>query len=163
MLNGSTKSARRQIQVRTPRRLCGDLSVAGAHSDIFDLHPDEDSHWVPPFYRATRDADGVIIIDGGRSALIIGHLALAMHLPLLTPACFGGSARHVWAAIKPGDDLPKQKERNEMGWADWRPVEGQASLTNSGRSGDQPLRPAILDAVQRGVRSRCRKELIMRQ
>jgi hypothetical protein len=121
-VNGSTKSARRQIQVRAPQGSPeATFQVAGAHSDIFDLHPDQDSHWVPPFYRAIRDADGVIIIGGGRSALIMGHLALAMGLPLLTPACFGGSARHVWAAIKPGDDLPTQEERNEMGQPDWRP------------------------------------------
>ena len=121
-VNGSTKTARRQIQVRAPQGSPeATFHVPGAHSDIFDLHPDQDSHWVAPFYRAIRDADGVIIIGGGRSALIMGHLALAMGLPLLTPACFGGSARHVWAAIKPGDDLPTQEERNEMGKPDWRP------------------------------------------
>jgi hypothetical protein len=120
-LKGSAKNATRRIQVRAPYGSAGALfQLGGVHANIIDLHPDQDSHWVAPFYRAMRDANGIVVIGGGRAALIIGHLALAMHVPLLAVACFGGSARRLWMAIKPGTDLPTQEECNEMGRDEWR-------------------------------------------
>jgi hypothetical protein len=118
----SVKSATRRVQVRAPQGATGSVFRMDAnHSKIIDPRPDQDSHWVAPFYRAMRDASGVVIIGGGRAALIVGHLALAMGIPLLTLACFGGSALRLWKTIKPSTDLPTQDECSEMGRSDWRP------------------------------------------
>jgi hypothetical protein len=91
------------------------------HAGLFDPQPDPNPHWVQSFFRSMADGGGALIIGGGRSALIAGHLALSLHIPLLPVACFGGAARRVWETIQPNDDLPTKEERNLMGRPDWQP------------------------------------------
>ena len=122
-VKNAPKDASRLIQVRAPQGAAGaTFPVPATRAGLFDLKPDSASHWVASYYGALRDADGLVIIGGGRAALISGHLALSMKIPLLTLTCFGGSGRKVWHSVKPGIHLASQDEVDAMGHPDWQPA-----------------------------------------
>lgn len=87
--------------------------------DLFDFRADPSPHWEASFYRSLRDADGVILIGGGTSVVVTGHLALGFRIPLLALATFGGGAQNVWNAILPDRDLPTEAERDRMAAPAW--------------------------------------------
>jgi hypothetical protein len=114
------KGAAKLVQIRAPAGAGGGVfPEQKTHAGLFDPQPDPNPHWVQSFFRSMADGGGALIIGGGRSALIAGHLALSLHIPLLPVACFGGAARRVWETIQPNDDLPTKEERNLMGRPDW--------------------------------------------
>lgn len=87
--------------------------------ELFDFKADTSQHWEASFYRSLREADGIILIGGGTSVMVTGHLALGFRIPLLTLATCGGAARAVWEAIIPDRDLPSEAERDLMAAPGW--------------------------------------------
>ena len=51
------------------------------------------------YYRSLVEADGVLLVGGGRATFSTGLVALAFHIPALPVATFGGSAAKVWQAL----------------------------------------------------------------
>jgi hypothetical protein len=88
-------------------------------SDVFDFKGDPTCDWEASYYRSLHDADGVILIGGGTSVVVTGHLALGFRIPLLALATFGGGAQKVWNAIVPDRDLPTETERERMAAPTW--------------------------------------------
>jgi hypothetical protein len=102
------------VQVRAPATAPVPFPERVKNPDVFIDMPDQYDHWIRSFLRASRDADGVVLIGGGRSTLVMGHIALAFHLPTLPLAGFGGAAQDIWKSIRPGDDLPTAGECQVM-------------------------------------------------
>lgn len=71
---------------------------------------DTGAEWEVSFYRTLLDCDGAVLIGGGRSTRIAGILAMAMHVPLLPVAAFGGAASQAWVNL--------DKVRNDTDGAD---------------------------------------------
>ncbi len=63
---------------------------------LFDLRSDPSRDWEVSYYHSLAGCDGVLLIGGGRSTLVTGLIALAMRLPVVALAAFGGNARKVW-------------------------------------------------------------------
>jgi hypothetical protein len=119
-LAGAKARARDLIQVRSPAGVAGaQFTRTPAQAGLFEHHPDADPDWEGSFYRSLRDADGILIIGGGRSAVVIGRLALAFSWPIIALATFGGAAQRVWERILE-QDLPSPEEHNLMARPDWR-------------------------------------------
>ncbi|MBR8740144.1 hypothetical protein [Nocardiopsis sp. MG754419] len=57
---------------------------------------DTGEEWEVPYYRTLLEADGVVLIGGGRSTRVAGILALAQGIPVVPLAAFGGCAQQVW-------------------------------------------------------------------
>lgn len=103
------------IQVRAPTSVPVAFPEREKHADLFVDMPDQHDHWIRPFLRAARDAAGVFLVGGGRSTVVMGHIALAFRLPVLSLGGYGGGAATVWSAVKPRDDLPTSSECEAMG------------------------------------------------
>jgi len=79
-----------------------------SHEEVFDIRQEPSSEWEMAFFRSLADADGVILIGGGRSTLITGIIALTYRIPLIALAAYGGSAEKVWKSLIAGRDLPTE-------------------------------------------------------
>lgn len=121
-VGASKKTANGTIQVRYPYSEPGSAQFPEAQSrpDLFVPTADRNAGWEAAFYASLRDADGMLVIGGGRSAHAIGHMALAFQIPLITLACFGGAAKAVWLAIRPGTDLASEENLQVMNPPAWR-------------------------------------------
>jgi hypothetical protein len=116
------------IQVRFPASsAAANFPEYELHPDLFEFQADPHPEWEASFYRSLREAEGVVLIGGGRSVLITGHLALGYRIPLLALAAFGGAAKRVWQAIVPGQDLPLKDDRNLMA-RPWSPAAAAACI-----------------------------------
>ncbi len=60
---------------------------------------DTGTEWEVSFYRTLLDCDGAVLVGGGRSTRIAGILAMALHIPLLPVAAFGGGAGQAWVNL----------------------------------------------------------------
>jgi hypothetical protein len=92
------------IRVRYPESQRGQVRFPeqATHSDVFDpvIFPGQD--WEEPFYRSVAEAEGVdavLLMAGGKSTLIAGHIAVARQLPVLAADEFDGAARVIWAKL----------------------------------------------------------------
>lgn len=95
------------IHVRYPRRHHGKIHFTEEvdRPSLFDhqVVPGED--WEGPFYRslseekveveAGQGVDGLVMMAGGTSTLIAGHIGLARQLPILAIDSYGGSATRI--------------------------------------------------------------------
>jgi hypothetical protein len=111
----SKRGRGRAVEVRVPfgARVV-QFPVPKGKEGLFDYHTDTDPDWEASFFRSLRDADGVILIGGGRSTFITGHVALGYRLPILALPSFGGAAQKIWRSLQPGKDLVTEAERNQM-------------------------------------------------
>jgi hypothetical protein len=58
--------------------------------------PSPDDDWINAFYSSLYRVDGLVILGGGYSSLVAGHICLGRGVPVLPIAAFDGSAREVW-------------------------------------------------------------------
>ena len=108
------------IQVRFPAgSAAANFPEYETAPDLFDFQADPQPDWQASFYRSLREADGVVLVGGGQAVLITGHLALGYRIPLMALSKFGGSARQIWQAIVPGQDLPSKEDRDLMAQPQW--------------------------------------------
>jgi hypothetical protein len=67
--------------------------------DLFYTQVDPNNDWEVSFYHSLAKVDGVLLLGGGNSTLIAGHIALSRRLPIIAIAEFGGQAKTVWAHL----------------------------------------------------------------
>ncbi|HJQ01423.1 MAG TPA: hypothetical protein VJ851_07475 [Jatrophihabitans sp.] len=70
-----------------------------SHPDLFVVRPDPARDWEVSFYRTLMDCDGVLLMGGGPSTLVTGLIALALRIPVLPIAAFGGNTRTIWERL----------------------------------------------------------------
>jgi hypothetical protein len=110
-----------------------------ARKDVFEprLFPGDD--WEAPFYRSLAAADGVdavLLMAGGRSALIAGQIALARRLPVLAVDQFDGSAGAIRKELATNaDDYPSSSTHTIVEMVTWlqKQCEGQAKARAEAR------------------------------
>jgi hypothetical protein len=119
-VGASKKRAKAMIQVRFPHTAPNSAKFreAETHDWLFEPLQDRNGSWKASFYASLRDADGILILGGGRSAHAIGYMALGFSTPLVAVACFGGAGQAVWLAMRPDADLVTE--------ADWRRMKPRA-------------------------------------
>ncbi|MFD8813333.1 hypothetical protein ACFV23_18030 [Streptomyces sp. NPDC059627] len=92
-LNGSRRG---KVVVRTPHDRTVDFGVPEHLAHVIEVKPDPAADWEVSYYRALLEADGLIVIGGGRTARIAGVLALTQRIPVIAMATFGAGALTVW-------------------------------------------------------------------
>ena len=97
------KTAKSMIEVRYPHSApkSAEFAETKLRPDLFVPTQDRNTSWEATFYASLRDADGVLIIGGGRSAHAVGYMALASEVPILPLACFGGAGESCLAGDQP--------------------------------------------------------------
>ena len=121
-LKAAPRNQEKLIQVRFPlAAVHSRFGETQAVERLFDYRPETDSNWEAAFYRSLRDTDGVLLIGGGRSTLIIGHVAIANRIPVAAVAGFGGAAEAIWRSLRPEQDLVTEAEWHAMARPEWRP------------------------------------------
>jgi hypothetical protein len=120
-LQGAPAGGQELIQVRFPYGAeTGRFGETAAQEKLFEYLPDTDRSWEAGFYRSLADADGVLLLGGGRSTLIVGHVAIAQRIPISALATFGGAARTIWHSHRPEKDLVSEVEWRAMARPEWR-------------------------------------------
>ncbi len=94
----SGKAEPGSVQVRARRGKDGfeGLDIA---PDVLDVRADPSGDWEVSFYRSLVDSHGVLLVGGGYSTLVTGMLALALRIPTVAVATFGGKAARVWELL----------------------------------------------------------------
>jgi hypothetical protein len=96
----------------------GEFPEQKTNPDLFDPRTDPHPSWKVSYYQSLPEVKGILLIGGGRATLIMGLLALAYRIPVVTIYCFGGSAEEIWSMIS--DKLwIDPEDRKEMGRAYW--------------------------------------------
>lgn len=109
---GSGAAKPRSIEICRPREAeAQEFSELADHPALFVLKPDASTDWEVSFYRSLFSADGVLLIGGGRSTFTTGLIALAVELPVVAVACFGGHAAKVWHAL---DRTPNHASQDDI-------------------------------------------------
>jgi len=149
-VGASKKSARAMIQVRFPHTApeSAKFPEANTHGPLFEPLQDRNGSWEAAFYASLRDADGVLILGGARSAHAIGYMALGFRVPLVPVACFGGAGKAVWLAMRPGTDLVTDADcqlMNPLAWTSSAAGPLVASLLTQRTLRDQRGAQAIVD------------------
>ena len=98
----------------------GDFPEQITHPVLFDPKTDPHPRWEASYYQSLPDVQGILMMGGGRAALIMGLMALANRMPIVSLACFGGSAEEIWAMAtnKPWIDPEDRNEMGRTGWTD---------------------------------------------
>jgi hypothetical protein len=128
------------------------------HERLFNVRQDTSSDWEIAFYRSLAQADGVVLVGGGRSTLIMGVLALTYRIPILTLAAYGGNAEKVWKSLAANRDLLAEDEIPDMAksWSQdvvrkWmQSLEAQFRAKRAKRDesrGQSQTRPALVSLV----------------
>lgn len=84
------------IVVKAPLGRMTSFDVPPHLRHVLRFEPDPTEEWEVSYYRAVLEADGLIVVGGGRATRIAGVLAVARRIPLVALAYFGGAALTVW-------------------------------------------------------------------
>jgi hypothetical protein len=111
----------------------------------------QDDGWEASFYRSLKEADGVVLLGGGPSTIIAGHVALILNKPLVAMACFGGSGAKLLPYLRTSDRPPTNDEEQSM--LSWSPKSAEVSVAslvrrhqeNAVRKADETKRVALLE------------------
>lgn len=96
------------IRIRAPHKLRKKATFIeeATNREMFHVDTFPSENWEAPFYQSLADKDGVdavVLMSGGSSTLIAGHVALARQLPLLAIEKMEGSAYEIWKQLKLAD------------------------------------------------------------
>ena len=91
-----------------------EFAEGAASPALFYLDRDRTEDWETSYYRSLRNVDGVVLIGGGRSTLIMGLIAMTLKIPLVAAQAYGGKAEEVWKVLDSNQDLPTETEISTM-------------------------------------------------
>lgn len=123
---GSGKAKEGSIITLFPRQrdplVHGEFPEQSKHPGLFDVRVDVHPRWQASYYQSLPDVEGVLIIGGGNTTLIMGLMALANQKPVVSVADFGGSGEEIWAILaeKPWIDAADRLEMGRPVWSDDR-------------------------------------------
>lgn len=107
-----------EIVVHTPHDREVDFGVPRYLKHVLKVRKNPASEWEISYYRALFEADGLLLIGGGRATRIAGVMAMAQRMPIVVVACFGASALTVWKTFNEPKNDVTQDDLDLMG-ADW--------------------------------------------
>ncbi|MFG1761054.1 hypothetical protein [Micromonospora echinofusca] len=108
------------VMVKAPIDRVTPFDVPPHLKHVLRVLPDSAEEWEVSYYRAVLEADGLIVVGGGRATRIAGVLAVARRIPLITIAHFGGAALSVWQHLDrhQNDATPEAISRMAAPWGD---------------------------------------------
>ena len=98
----------------------GEFAEQSGHPKVFDARVDRHPRWQTSYYQSLPEVEGVLIIGGGNATMIMGLMALANRMPVVSLATFGGSGEEVWAILadKAWVDAKDHQEMGRPAWSD---------------------------------------------
>lgn len=109
-----------RVIVRNPRSAVVDFGADTAADQRIQIEPDSGSLWETSYYQAILEADGIVILGGGRASRIAGIIALVRNIPVVAVAGFGAGAEVVWEQMHKHQLHATAEELRLMG-RPWRP------------------------------------------
>ncbi len=118
-------------RVRDPN-VHGEFDEQKTHPELFDLKTDPHPRWEASYYQSLPDVEGILVLGGGHASLIIGLMALASRMPVVSLACFGGNGEEVWA-MATGKPWIDPDDRDAMGRNTWSDGMAKTLIESFGR------------------------------
>jgi hypothetical protein len=127
---GKRRNRRGVVTIRGPRSRIAQFPWPQSISVSMRMEPDPTEEWEVSFYRSVLQADGLIVIGGGRSTRTAGVVAMSQRVPLVAVAAFGGGAALVWENLSKVRNDATTEDLDAMGrpWSDESARELVASL-----------------------------------
>ena len=94
----SQKAEKNSILCYHPQWQKIDFPEMKENSSLFKEKADPNKDWEISYYKSLAEVDGALILGGGYSTLITGHILLSRQLPIVSIAQFGGKAKEIWKA-----------------------------------------------------------------
>ncbi|MDQ3746284.1 MAG: hypothetical protein M3444_18075 [Acidobacteriota bacterium] len=110
----------------------GEFDEQKTHSTLFDPKTDPHPWWEASYYQSLPDVEGILVLGGGRASLIMGLMALASRMPVVSLACFGGNGEELWAMSK-GKPWIDPDDHDEMGRNPWNDGMAKTLIESFGR------------------------------
>jgi hypothetical protein len=109
-----------RVVVRTPQDASVSFATSGEAAKRIQIEPDPASDWETSYYGSMFEADGLVVIGGGRSTRIAGLIAVARRTPTVALACFGGGGSVVWQHLSKyrNDTTPDDLSLMGRPWGD---------------------------------------------
>jgi hypothetical protein len=130
----SGKAKEKSIIMLYPRdkdpKIHSDFAEQSTQPRLFDPRIDVHPRWEASFFQSLPDVEGLLLLGGGHATLVMGLMALANKMPIVSLATFGGSAEEIWAmmADKLWIDTGDRQEMGRGSWSDDRATDLVASL-----------------------------------
>jgi putative copper export protein len=123
--------------------------------ELFDVRLDSGAGWEVAYYRSLVDADGLLLVGGGRSTVVTGLIGLTFGIPLLAVACFGGGAQRVWAAMDQASDADGRGDVSQMAeaWHDGSAAALVEGMLHRRQLATERAEQARMEEVRRSRRS----------
>ncbi|MFY1683646.1 hypothetical protein ACN265_19120 [Micromonospora sp. WMMD730] len=108
------------VTVKAPFSQVTSFEVSPHLENVLRVEPDSIEEWEVSYYRAVFEADGVIVVGGGRATRIAGVMAITRRTPVIALARFGGAALSVWRHLDRhhNDATPGAISRMAAPWGD---------------------------------------------
>jgi hypothetical protein len=144
-----------RVVVRTPHDASVSFDVPAKTTKRIQIEPDPAGDWETSYYRSVFEADGLVVIGGGRSTRIAGVIAVAIRTPIVAAAGFGAGASIVWQHLCKHKNDASAEDLHLMGrpWSEDSANQLVASLL-----AQRTRRQATLNAEQ----ERARREGVQR-
>ncbi|GAA1560512.1 hypothetical protein GCM10009827_097220 [Dactylosporangium maewongense] len=143
-----------RVFVRAPHDSTVRFAVSPEAADRIQVEPDPADDWETSYYRSVFEADGILVIGGGRSTRIAGVIGVAVRIPVVAVAGFGAGASVVWQHLCKHVNDATAEDLHLMGrpWADASASRLVASLLGQ-RTRRQAAQAAELQLQRRdGIR-----------
>lgn len=113
---GAAGNEKNRIVVRYPQDIADTVKFEeeASQSDMFERIADADPDWQASFYRSLPEADGIVMLGGGESTLIAGHIALSLNIPIIAIANFGGAAGKIWQRLSYEEEYKDSSDLRQM-------------------------------------------------
>ncbi|CAO5171688.1 conserved membrane hypothetical protein [Frankia sp. AiPs1] len=147
----------RSIHVRLPLHKPVEFPEMEQKPELFQIQPQDASSWDVPFLRSLTNADGLLLIGGGRSTVVAGMIALTLGKPMIVAAQFGGGASMVWREMHGDSGEATEDELREMA-AQWSDTSARRLV--AGLSAQAERRAARAAAEQAAQRRTARRSSI---
>lgn len=146
-LTAMTKGGR--VVVRAPHHTTVSFGVSADAAMRVQIEPDPADDWETSYYRSVFEADGLVVIGGGRSTRIAGVIAVAIRTPVVAVAGFGAGASIVWQHLCKHKNDASTEDLHLMGrpWS-----ENSASRLVASLLAQRTRRQATLDTEQKAAR-----------
>ena len=102
------------ITVRYPQADNIQFAEQVNHDELFRPIADTDADWEASFYQSLSTIDGVVLLGGGQSTLIAGHVAMSQGVPTVAIAAFEGKARTIWTHLGNNDSYRNSQDHQAM-------------------------------------------------
>ena len=106
-----------RVVVRAPYDREVEFGVPEQLRRLIETEPSTATEWEVSYYRSLCEADGILVVGGGRATRIAGTLGIARSTPVVALAMFGAAALTVWQQLDRFRNHASEEDMHRMAGA----------------------------------------------